>query len=177
VSGKDRAAVMMTGHIVDQRWYWTGLKFDTDQKGAAVPQTIVKANDAIAKAMLEYRQPMESPPFCQAKARPIPVENSEKTVGHGLFAPNAEAQNAFRASPELDGDTLAIAAGLVDELQLGRRADPDVLAISLSATDYVGHTYGTEGEEMCLQLLELDRELGDFLSLLDSRGIDYAVAL
>src|SRR5262249_28829132 len=39
------------------------------------------------------------------------------------------------------------------------------------------HTYGTEGEEMCLQLLELDRELGDFLSLLDSRGIDYAVAL
>ena len=30
---------------------------------------------------------------------------------------------------------------------------------------------------MCLQLLELDRELGDFLALLDSRGIDYAVAL
>ncbi len=62
-------------------------------------------------------------------------------------------------------------------MQLGRGADPDLLAISLSATDYVGHTYGTEGEEMCLQLLELDRELGDFLKLLDSRGIDYAVAL
>jgi arylsulfatase A-like enzyme len=30
---------------------------------------------------------------------------------------------------------------------------------------------------MCLQLLELDREIGDFLSVLDSRGIDYAVAL
>jgi hypothetical protein len=30
---------------------------------------------------------------------------------------------------------------------------------------------------MCLQLTELDREIGDFLSLLDSRGIDYAVAL
>ena len=24
VAGKDRAAVMMTGHKVDQRWYWTG---------------------------------------------------------------------------------------------------------------------------------------------------------
>ena len=24
VSGKDRAAVMMTGHVVDQRWYWNG---------------------------------------------------------------------------------------------------------------------------------------------------------
>jgi len=65
----------------------------------------------------------------------------------------------------------------VDEMQLGRRATPDVLSVSLSATDYVGHTYGTEGEEMCLQLTELDREIGDFLSVLDSRGIDYAVAL
>ena len=34
-----------------------------------------------------------------------------------------------------------------------------------------------EGEEMCLQLPELDRELGDFLAFLDGRGIDYAVAL
>ena len=84
---------------------------------------------------------------------------------------------ALRASPEFDGDTLALAAALIDEMQLGRRATPDVLSISLSATDYVGHTYGTEGEEMCLQLTELDREIGDFLSVLDSRGIDYAVAL
>jgi arylsulfatase A-like enzyme len=30
---------------------------------------------------------------------------------------------------------------------------------------------------MCLQLTELDRELGDFFAVLDSRGIDYAVAL
>jgi arylsulfatase A-like enzyme len=62
-------------------------------------------------------------------------------------------------------------------MQLGRRGDPDLLAISLSATDYVGHTFGTEGEEMCLQLTELDREIGDFLAFLDSRHINYAVAL
>jgi predicted AlkP superfamily pyrophosphatase or phosphodiesterase len=177
VSGKDRAAVMMTGRKVDQRWYWTGKAFETDLKGALTPQTVTKANAAIAKALLEYREPMVAPPICQTKARPIPIENSEKTVGNGLFARNAEDQNAFRASPELDGDTLAIAAGLVDEMQLGKRSDPDVLAVSLSATDYVGHTYGTEGEEMCLQLLELDREIGDFLAVLDSRGIDYSVVL
>jgi hypothetical protein len=177
VAGKDRAAVMMTGHKADQRWYWTVGKFATDLKGAAVPQTLVKANEAIAKAVLEYRQPLESPPLCQAKARPVAIQNSEKIVGTGLFARNAEDQNAFRASPELDGDTLAIAAGLVDEMQLGRKADPDLLAISLSATDYVGHTYGTQGQEMCLQLLALDRELGDFFKFLDSRGIDYSVML
>ena len=30
---------------------------------------------------------------------------------------------------------------------------------------------------MCLQMLELDREIGDFLSVLDDRGIDYEVTL
>jgi arylsulfatase A-like enzyme len=98
-------------------------------------------------------------------------------VGTGQFARAAGDLIAFRASPEIDGDTLALAAGLVDEMHLGKGPAPDILSISLSATDYVGHTYGTEGEEMCLQLLELDREIGDFLTLLDSRGINYAVVL
>ena len=30
---------------------------------------------------------------------------------------------------------------------------------------------------MCLQLLSLDRDLGDFFQLLDAQGIDYAVVL
>jgi predicted AlkP superfamily pyrophosphatase or phosphodiesterase len=52
-----------------------------------------------------------------------------------------------------------------------------VLSVGLSATDHVGHAYGTEGQEMCLNLLELDRELGDFLTYLDRTGIDYVVML
>jgi hypothetical protein len=177
VSGKDRAAVMMTGHKADQRWYWTGARFDTDLANAPVPQVVPRVNAAVAAALAQGREPLEPTPFCQAKAREVAVAGGGKPVGTGRFARNADDQNAFRASPELDGDTLALAAALVDEMQLGRRTEPDVLAVSLSATDYVGHSYGTEGEEMCLQLLELDREVGDFLKVLDSRGIDYAVAL
>ncbi len=177
VSGKDRAAVMMTGHKADQRWYWTGKAFATDLAAAPVPRVVPRVNMAIAAALAQPRPPLQPPPFCQAKAHVIPVEGGGKPVGAGQFVRAAGDAAAFRASPEFDGDTLALAAGLVDEMQLGRRADPDMLAISLSATDYVGHTYGTEGEEMCLQLLELDREIGDFLAMLDSRRINYAVAL
>ncbi|MFL6760718.1 alkaline phosphatase family protein [Sphingomonas sp.] len=177
VAGKDRAAVMMTGQRPDQRWYWNGKTFDTDLGGVAVPRTVPKFQSALAAALAQPRPPLEAPPYCQAKARVVPLEGGGKPVGSGQLARAAGDLNAFRASPELDGDTLALAAGLVDEMQLGRRADPDLLAISLSATDYVGHAYGTEGEEMCLQLLELDREVGDFLKLLDSRGFNYAVVL
>jgi predicted AlkP superfamily pyrophosphatase or phosphodiesterase len=177
VSGKDRAAVMMSGHRADQRWYWDGKQFATDLAAAPVPRVVPKVNAAIAAALAQPGPPLEPPPFCQSKARAVAVAGGGKPVGTGQLARAAGDAAALRASPELDGDTLALAAGLVDEMRLGRGASPDILSISLSATDYVGHEYGTEGEEMCLNLLELDREIGDFLSLLDSRGIDYTVAL
>ena len=177
VSGKDRAAVMMSGHNADQRWYWDGKQFVTDLAARPVPRVVPKVNAAIAAALAQPRPPLDPPPFCQSKAHAVAVEGGGRPVGTGQFARAAGDSAALRASPELDGDTLALAAGLVDEMRLGRGAVPDVLSISLSATDYVGHTYGTEGEEMCLTLVELDREIGDFLSMLDSRGVDYAVAL
>ena len=43
-----------------------------------------------------------------------------------------------------------------------------LLSVGLSATDYVGHGTGTEGAEMCMQMLALDRELGDFFARLDA---------
>jgi predicted AlkP superfamily pyrophosphatase or phosphodiesterase len=177
VSGKDRAAVMMSGHNADQRWYWDGKQFATDLLNVRVPRVATKVNAAIAAALAQPRPPLEPTPFCQSKARAIGLEAGGNPVGTGQFARAAGDSTALRASPEIDGDTLALAAGLVDEMQLGRRATPDILSVSLSATDYVGHAYGTEGEEMCLNLFELDREIGDFLALLDSRGIDYAVVL
>jgi predicted AlkP superfamily pyrophosphatase or phosphodiesterase len=177
VSGKDRAAVMMSGHVADQRWSWNGKTFTTDLSGAPIPQVVPKFQAALAASLAQPRPPLEPPPYCQGKAREVAVQGGAKPVGTGQFARAAGDLIAFRASPEIDGDTLALAAGLVDEMHLGKGPAPDILSISLSATDYVGHTYGTEGEEMCLQLLELDREIGDFLTLLDSRGINYAVVL
>lgn len=177
VSGKDRGAVMMSGHNADQRWYWVNNKFVTDLKGKPLLQSVTNANTVIARALAEPRPALELPPFCQAKAKEVAIEGSEKLVGASRFARNEEDVSGFRASPELDGATLALAAALIDELKLGGQADTDVLSVSLSATDYVGHTYGTEGAEMCLQLLALDRELGDFFKYLDGRNIDYSVML
>jgi predicted AlkP superfamily pyrophosphatase or phosphodiesterase len=177
VAGKDRAAVMMSGQRPDQRWYWTGAKYDTDLTGITPPAVVAKVNALAATGLATERPPLEASPYCQARSREFAIEGGGKPVGAGRLARKAGDQNAFRASPEFDGNTLALAAALIDEMQLGKRTDPDVIAIGLSATDYVGHSFGTKGEEMCLQLTELDREIGQFLKVLDSRGIDYAVAL
>jgi predicted AlkP superfamily pyrophosphatase or phosphodiesterase len=168
---------MMTGQRPEQRWYWTGAKYDTDLTGVTVPAVVAKVNALAATGLATERPPLEASPYCQAKGRQVPIEGGGKPVGTGRLARKAGDQAAFRASPEFDGNTLALAAALIDEMQLGKRADADLLAISLSATDYVGHSFGTKGEEMCLQLTELDREIGDFLKVLDSRAINYTVAL
>src|SRR3546814_20496313 len=60
---------------------------------------------------------------------------------------------------------------------MGEGDGTDLLIVGLSATDYVGHATGTEGSEMCLQMLALDRELGDFFARPDAPGIDYLVTL
>jgi type I phosphodiesterase/nucleotide pyrophosphatase len=160
-SGPDPIA----GPSPDQHWYWAGTKFQSGIASARVPGIVPKVNAAIAEALTKARPPLGAPPFCQSKA------------GKNQLARSAGDTLALAASPELDGDTLALAAGLVDQMQLGRRADPDMLTIDLSATGNVARSYGPGSEEMCLQLTELDREIKDFLALLDARGIDYAVAL
>jgi predicted AlkP superfamily pyrophosphatase or phosphodiesterase len=176
VAGKDRAAVMMSGHRTDQRWYWDGHAFVTDLAPAQVPSSVAAVNAATAREITAPAAGLQPTPFCAAKAQPIPVEG-HAPVGAGNFARAAGDADAFEASPAFDGSILALAAGTVRDMRLGQGSAPDVLSVGLSATDYVGHYYGTEGQEMCLQLLSLDRSLGDFLDYLDSTGVDYAVVL
>ena len=100
----------------------------------------------------------------------------DKTVGV-LREHKAGDWSAFRTSLEFDHATTDIAIGLIRELHLGAGDAPDVLAIGLSATDYVGHTFGTEGAEMCAQLFGVDDNVGRILAALDATHQPYLVVL
>ncbi len=172
VAGKDRAAIMMGGRQADHRYWWSGKAFAGSGGAAALAAT----NQAVETALARPRPPLELPAICQARSRPVQVEGGP-VVGTGRFAREAGDTRAFRASPELDGATLAFAGALRSELKLGEGRATDLLIIGAAATDYVGHSYGTGGSEMCLQMMSLDRDLGDFFALLDRTGIDYLVAM
>ena len=175
VAGKDRSAIMMGGYGPDQRFWWSGKNFTGDTK--APIQAFAAANQAVAQALTQPRPPLEMPPACEVRSRAVAVAGEAGSVGTGRFAREIGDSRAFRASPELDGATLALAAAARAEMKLGEGETTDLLVVGLSATDYVGHSYGTEGSEMCLQLHSLDRDLGDFFARLDATGVDYLVAL
>jgi hypothetical protein len=140
VAGKDRSAVVMGGRAADQRWYWDGKTFVTDLKGVAMPRSVAAARTAIANAVAQDRPALEMPALCQGKARVVPIEGGGLPVGAGAFARKAGDLRNFRNSPEFDGATLALAAQLLEEMQLGRGPSTDIISIGLAGTDIIGHS-------------------------------------
>ncbi len=174
VSGKDRGALMMGGHDIDQVYWWKGKEFVT-LNGRKIGPSAEAQNAQVTTLLAKGAAKFPLPDHCRRADRAIKA--GAASVGNGHFALKAGDSGAFRSSPRLDRATLDLGLKLVDEQKLGKGAVPDVLSLSLSATDYVGHSTGTEGAEMCIQLAQLDMALGDFFASLDKRGIDYAVAL
>ncbi len=175
VAGKDRAAIMMGGPTADQTWWWGGKGF-VSYKGVAETPLVAQVNAGIATLVGQDRPPMELPDYCAPKDIAIPL-GENRTVGTGRFARAAGDYKAFNTSPEKDASTLVLAAAMIETMGLGKQAQTDIISIGLSATDHVGHSYGTEGTEMCLQISAVDRELGAFFDRLDKSGIDYEVVL
>lgn len=175
VAGKDRAAVMMSGRLADQRYYWDGKQWASDLP-VAPARVVGPFRAAFAARFAQPRAGLEPQALCQARARTFAITPT-LTVGNGTLAREAGDNRNLRASPELDGATLAFGAALVADMGLGRGPATDVLSLGLSSADYIGHSYGWGGQEMCLHMLALDRELGQFLGQLDSQRIDYAVVL
>ncbi|MEJ7934115.1 alkaline phosphatase family protein [Sphingobium sp. AN558] len=175
IAGKDRAAIMMAGPTADQVW-WLSPKGYVSYKGVPTPPLVAKVNEALAQRLGQPNPGFELPPQCAAKDFPVAV-SAAKTVGTGRFARDAGDFAKFRGSPEQDAMTLVLAAGAIEAMGLGRQAQTDIISIGLSATDVIGHAYGTEGAESCIQVDRLDRELGAFFDRLDKDGIDYVVVL
>lgn len=174
VSAKDRAVMMMGGHRIDEAYWWKGGAFVT-LAGRALAPAAVAENTAVA-ALLKAGAPAFVPPaWCAPRDRA--VQAGKVTLGTGRFALEPGKEPQFRASPRMDAATVDLAIGLADALQLGKGAAPDVLSVSLSATDYIGHAVGTEGMEMCIQMAQLDASIGRLLSHLDAAGIDYVAVL
>ncbi|HEX7852418.1 MAG TPA: alkaline phosphatase family protein [Sphingobium sp.] len=175
VSGKDRGAMLLAGRLADQTWWWGSQGF-ASYKGTPADPVVDSVNAAVAKTIAEGRKPLPLPVNCEPLAHPVALEGG-KTVGTGRFAREPGDTKVFTTSPELDAATLALAAAFVQQTKLGQQGHTDILGISLSATDRVGHAFGPGGGEMCIQMAELDASLGSFFDMLDKTGIDYMVML
>jgi predicted AlkP superfamily pyrophosphatase or phosphodiesterase len=177
IGGKDRAAVLLGGHNADLTLWWT----DKGDKGfvtyagkeATVPKEISERVNAAVRRSYGQRSVPTLPPRCAAKTQQFDVG----AASVGTLAPTDADSKRWRATPAMDSFTVDAALAAVKALALGQRDSIDLLAVSLSGNDYVGHYFGTEGPEMCAFQLALDQSVGRLLTALDKTHVSYMVVL
>ena len=75
----------------------------------------------------------------------------------------------IRNTPFGNSLTFDMAKAAIDGEQLGADDETDLLAVSCSSTDYIGHQVGTHAIETEDTYLRLDKTIADFLSYLDTK--------
>lgn len=184
VSWKDRAAILMAGRSADcVAWFetTTGNLVTNSQWCREAPAWLLAfdktraidgffgwrwercAGDAAYTGLVDDRA-WEGPHGNGLGQRTLP-----QTVTGGKDQPGAAFYAQVYVSPIANTLVRQAAEAAVDGLQLGADDAGDLLCVSFSATDLVGHRFGADSVEARDTLLRLDRELAQFLTFLDER--------
>jgi predicted AlkP superfamily pyrophosphatase or phosphodiesterase len=171
VSRKDRGAILPLGrakqHVL---WYAPNGTFTTSTYYADTLPSWVQAFNArkLPQQWTGKTWDLLLPSTDYAEPDSVPVESngSDFVFPHAFPAESALTAAVFAAYPMMDALTLSMALEGVRQLQLGAGTHTDLLAISLSTTDAVGHRFGPDSREIHDQVLRLDRYLGAFFDSL-----------
>lgn len=181
VSLKDRASILPGGHTADGAYWFdaeTGNFITSTYYRKDLPGWLKKFNDRqLAKHYLsqdwETLYPTESyknstadnnsyeNPFPGADTPTMPVATSKLMDSEGL--------GLIRNTPYGNTLTIDLALAAIDGERLGNRGETDMLAVSLSSTDYIGHQFGTYAIETEDTYLRLDRDIARLLAALDQK--------
>jgi predicted AlkP superfamily pyrophosphatase or phosphodiesterase len=177
ISGKDRASIMLGGHLADAA-YWTEdtLVVSSTYYMKALPDWVRRfnASGAITSyAGKSWEHLLPAAAYAMVGPDNIPAE--ENAAGLGRTFPHRLSRNtrsgkrfinAFEVTPFHNDIVAEFAMQAVVNEGLGRDADPDLLGIGFSANDRIGHAYGPDSHEVMDATIRTDRLLERFFSFL-----------
>lgn len=182
ISRKDRGAIPLAGHA-GQHAYWLALSdgvagFTTSTwYHDELPEWVRAANAELTPALWgDTVWVWQGDDAVRGRARPddapYEADGIHTTLPHHAFVEVDMMDRGawgdwLEDSPAPDRAVTALAVRALDALELGRRGPVDLLGVSYSGTDGVGHTFGPLSLEQLDNLLRLDRELGTLMEALD----------
>jgi hypothetical protein len=131
------------------RWFakdWTRLRPELDYVRYSGPDDV----------------PAEDRAWFQGRTFPHPMTG-------GLSRPGRDYYGAVECSPLGNELLLGLAKRAIEAEQLGRQESPDLLCVSFSANDDVGHAWGPDSQEVLDVTLRSDLIVRDLLDELDQR--------
>jgi arylsulfatase A-like enzyme len=168
VSGKDRGAILPIGRDAQSVFWFAapGLFTTSTYYADTLPDWVRRFNERrLADSMMIRPWTLLLPESAYAEPDSVPDEADARDFAFPHVAAT-DSVWGLGATPFYDELTLGLALEGLRALDLGAGPQTDILAISLSATDYVGHKYGPDSREIHDQILRLDRALGAFLDSL-----------
>jgi hypothetical protein len=154
ISLKDRAAILTAGHMADGA-YW----FDSD------------SGNFISSTFYFPDLPAWVKQFNQARSVDQRTGAQWKTAGGKVLrslpaSPGSQYYDALERSPFGTELLISFAQRAIEAEKLGSDDAPDILCLSLSSTDLVGHAVGPDSPEIQELNLHTDRALGQFFQYL-----------
>lgn len=185
VAFKDRSSILLGGKQPDQAYWYddiTSRYISSSYYGNRYPQW---AKDLVGKEYLKneiengwhkklnddavYERLAGPDGIIQENARFLPEFPHTKIRMGGFVRPESREREMLWTTPFGDKFTLRFARELVERNQLGADDVTDMLMISCSTADAIGHHFGPDSQEVMDYYLRLDEYLEEFFTYLDNK--------
>ncbi len=180
ISLKDRGSILPAGHTANAAYWYDGQTGDwitSTHYMDKLPDWVNNFNKRkLANKYFSQNWNTLYPiaTYTQSTADDKPYEGKSRgeqspTFPHPLKLYIDKNFDMIKSLPFGNTITLELAKEAIQAEHLGAGSNPDFLAVSCSATDYVGHQYGPNSIEAEDTYLRLDKDLEDFFNYLDAR--------
>jgi len=179
ISLKDRGAILPAGHSANAAyWYDAGKWITSSFYMNALPTWVSDFNgkNLPGKYMAtDWNTLLPINQYDLSTADDKPYESAIKgettvTFPHKLSLIVDSIKNeSFRTTPFANSFTFDFAKAAIENEKLGSNTVTDFLAVSISSTDYIGHSFGPNSIEIEDTYLRLDKDIADFLQYLDTK--------
>jgi predicted AlkP superfamily pyrophosphatase or phosphodiesterase len=196
LSLKDRSAIFPSGHRPDGAYWFTGRfvtstyyrdslpKWVSDFNAGGTAEKWVGKTWERSRPDVDYTRragPDDAPgEGVGVAAKPVSLFSQGRTFPHP-FPPAAGElyYKSVAASPAGNELLLALAKTCVEAEKLGTGDKPDLLTVSFSSNDLIGHAWGPDSQEVLDVTLRSDRVVAELLTFLDEKvgAGKYAVVL
>lgn len=177
---KDRGAILPAGHSANGAYWYddlTGNMITSTYYMDALPAWVNHFNAKKLPSaymgkdwttLLDKSKYVLSTEDDKAYENVIPGETSP-VFPHRTSTITKNPLGAFRTTPGANSYTFDFAKAAVDNENLGSGSVTDFLAVSISSTDYIGHTFGPNSIEVEDTYYRLDKDIAAFLQFLDNK--------
>ncbi len=177
---KDRGAILTAGHSANAAYWFdegNGKWITSSYYMQTLPAWLTAYNDEDVPGKLMSKDwntlyPMDS--YIQSTPDANNFEGKLPNTAQNNF-PYATSKIekgkyiTFKYTPYAATATLDFARKAINAEQLGQGAATDFLAVSISSTDYTGHSFGPNSVEIEDTYLRLDKDVESFLNYLDAK--------